>query len=56
MFLCEANPFTCKLCLQMALNIIIILTGVPLGVVKLDDPKQWPYDEDSWRMFRLRVT
>jgi hypothetical protein len=34
----------------MALYIIIILTGVPLGVVKFDDPKLWRFDEDSWRM------
>lgn len=55
-FYVKLTPLTYKLCLQMALYIFIILTGVPLGVVKFDDPKLWPYDEDAWPMFQLRVT
>jgi len=34
--------------LQMALHIIILIAGVPIGVATYDDPQFWPIDADQW--------
>jgi hypothetical protein len=36
------NPF------QMALHIIVLIAGVPIGVATYDDPQFWPIDADQW--------
>jgi hypothetical protein len=32
----------------MALFIIVVRTGVPVGLLVIKDPYIWPYEWDSW--------
>jgi hypothetical protein len=45
---CQTHPFPLNIFFQMAVYIIVLRDGVPVGLLMVRDPRIWPFEWETW--------